>query len=166
MRKPGGDEQSETGLQEPAACLVGISGDAPPPVSRNASSSFFRPGNDHERIVGNGRWSFSASSVGAHQVSISSTVVRIAGMAFGWIAPTTLFGSVSKREVVGRLAFLYLSDGRPAGPDAGKERERSRLIESEPDRRTGAVGSNSFSEARERNRIGSPPQASVANAEI
>jgi transposase len=36
-----------------------------------------------------------ASSVGAViQQSISSRVVKMTGIAFGWIAPTTLFGSV------------------------------------------------------------------------
>jgi hypothetical protein len=44
---------------------------------------------------GRGRCSFRASSVGAViQVSTSARVVRIAGIAFGWIAPTSAFGSV------------------------------------------------------------------------
>ena len=44
---------------------------------------------------GSGRCSFSASSAGAViQVSTSSGVVRITGIAFGWMAPTSAFGSV------------------------------------------------------------------------
>jgi hypothetical protein len=44
---------------------------------------------------GNGRCSVRASSGGAViQVSTSSGVVRITGIAFGWTAPTSAFGSV------------------------------------------------------------------------
>jgi hypothetical protein len=44
---------------------------------------------------GSGRCSFRVSSGGAViQVSTSSGVVRITGIAFGWIAPTSAFGSV------------------------------------------------------------------------
>src|ERR1700730_10812119 len=44
---------------------------------------------------GSGRCSFRASSGGAViQVSTSSGVVRITGIAFGWMAPTSAFGSV------------------------------------------------------------------------
>ncbi|TWB03592.1 hypothetical protein FBZ96_10263 [Bradyrhizobium stylosanthis] len=45
-----------------------------------------------------GRCSLSASSAGAViHVSTSSGVVRIAGIAFGWMAPTSAFGSVVKK---------------------------------------------------------------------
>src|SRR5258708_10424963 len=44
---------------------------------------------------GSGRCSFRTSSGGAViQVSTSSGVVRITGIAFGWMAPTSAFGSV------------------------------------------------------------------------
>jgi hypothetical protein len=44
---------------------------------------------------GNGRCSFSASSGAAViQVSTSDAVVRITGIAFGWMAPTSTFGAV------------------------------------------------------------------------
>jgi hypothetical protein len=47
---------------------------------------------------GNGRWSAFASSHGARiQTSCSSAVVRIAGIAFGWIGFTTAFASVVKK---------------------------------------------------------------------
>src|ERR1700682_993832 len=44
---------------------------------------------------GSGRCSFKASSGGAViQASTSSGIVRITGIAFGWMAPTSAFGSV------------------------------------------------------------------------
>ena len=44
---------------------------------------------------GSGRCSFRASSGGAViQVSTSSGVVRITGIALGWTVPTSAFGSV------------------------------------------------------------------------
>jgi hypothetical protein len=44
---------------------------------------------------GSGRCSFSASSGDAIiQISTSSAVVRITGIAFGWTAPTSALGSV------------------------------------------------------------------------
>lgn len=47
---------------------------------------------------GNGRCSALASSHGARiQTSISSVVVRITGIAFGWIGATTAFGSVVRK---------------------------------------------------------------------
>ena len=46
---------------------------------------------------GNGRCSALASSHGARiHTSRSSSVVRITGMAFGWIGSTTEFGAVVK----------------------------------------------------------------------
>ena len=46
-------------------------------------------------LSGSGLCSLSASSAGAFiQTSISSRAVRTTGIAFGWIAPTSLFGSV------------------------------------------------------------------------
>ena len=47
---------------------------------------------------GNGRCSAFASSHGARiQASHSSSVVRITGMAFGWICSTTAFGAVVRK---------------------------------------------------------------------
>jgi len=61
---------------------------------------------------GSGRCGFRASSGAAViQVSTSSGVVRITGVAFGWMAPTSAFGSVVRNAIVGGLAFLDLPDG-------------------------------------------------------
>jgi len=47
---------------------------------------------------GRGRCSFKACSIGAvNQVSICSAVVRITGMALGWIGATSAFASVVKK---------------------------------------------------------------------
>jgi hypothetical protein len=47
---------------------------------------------------GNGRCSPFASSHGARiQTSHSSSVVRITGIAFGWIGATTAFGEVVRK---------------------------------------------------------------------
>ena len=43
---------------------------------------------------GSGRCSFTSSGGAVIQVSTSSGVVRITGIALGWMAPTTAFGSV------------------------------------------------------------------------
>jgi putative flippase GtrA len=101
------------------------------PSGRNASLILlFAPGNDHERSA-NGRWSFSASSVGAFiQVSISSTVVRIAGMAFGWIAPTTLFGSVVRNAKRSLVVSRQADSGRRiVGKYAGQKWHVARSVD-------------------------------------
>jgi hypothetical protein len=47
---------------------------------------------------GNGRYSAFASSHGARiQTSRSSSVVKITGIAFGWIGSTIAFGDVVKK---------------------------------------------------------------------
>ena len=49
---------------------------------------------------GSGRCNFNASPTGAViQSAISSSVVRMTGMAFGWIGPTTASGSVVKTRI-------------------------------------------------------------------
>src|ERR1019366_2432812 len=51
-----------------------------------------------------GLCSLSASSAGAFiQTSISSRAVRMTGIAFGWIAPTSLFGSVVRNA---KMSFV------------------------------------------------------------
>src|SRR5262249_10248152 len=59
-------------------------------------SSFFSPRATILSVLsGSGLCSLSARAAGAfNQRSISSRVVRITGIAFGWIAPTSLFDSV------------------------------------------------------------------------
>jgi hypothetical protein len=70
----------------------------------------------------------------AHQTSRSSSVIRMTGMALGWMAPTSAFGSVVRNaNVVGRLAFLHFPYRRPVGPDAGEAGEGPGLVEGEPD---------------------------------
>jgi len=49
------------------------------------------------------------------------------------------FGCQEREDVVGRLASLYFPDGGPTRPDAGKEGQRPRLVEGEPNCRRGAV---------------------------
>jgi len=50
-------------------------------------------------VLGNGLCSALASSHGARiHTSRSSGVVRITGMAFGWIGATTAFGSRSRQQ--------------------------------------------------------------------
>jgi hypothetical protein len=47
---------------------------------------------------GKGRWSALASSHGARiQTSRSSSVIRMTGMALGWIGSTTAFGDVVRK---------------------------------------------------------------------
>src|SRR5450755_2659861 len=76
--------------------------------------------DDPKRVVS--KWPLqSASPIGAFiQRSVFSDFVKIAGMTLGWIARTTLFGSLVRKseDVIGGLAFLHLSDGSPAGPYA------------------------------------------------
>jgi hypothetical protein len=51
---------------------------------------------------GKGRCSAFASSHGARiQTSRSSSVVRITGIAFGWIGSTTAFGVVVRKKPIG-----------------------------------------------------------------
>jgi len=45
------------------------------------------------------------------------------------------FGRQKREHIIRRLAFLHLSNGGPAGPDAGKKCERAGLVEREPGRR-------------------------------
>ncbi|MGY4499396.1 hypothetical protein ACVWYH_003327 [Bradyrhizobium sp. GM24.11] len=53
---------------------------------------------DPQRPSGSGRCCFRASSAGAFiQVSTSSGVVRITGIPFGWMAPTSALGSVVRK---------------------------------------------------------------------
>lgn len=63
---------------------------------------------------GNGRWSFFASSQGAViQISRSSSLVRMTGMALGWMAATTALGSeVRKPNNSCRPGLGVLSDPR------------------------------------------------------
>ncbi len=65
-------------------------------------------------------------------------------------------------EVVGRLAFLDLPDGRPVGPDAGEAGEGTGLIEREPD--VAALGLVELAEGVERHHaavFGSQPSRPV-----
>ena len=60
-----------------------------------AASSFTPRATIRSVPSGSGRCSFRASSGGAFiQVSTSFGVVRITGIALGWMAPTSAFGSV------------------------------------------------------------------------
>src|ERR1700692_612300 len=82
---------------------------------------------------GSGRCSFRASSGGAViQTSTSSGVVRITGIAFGWMEPTSAFGSVVRNAKMSLVAFLDLPDGRPVGPDTGEAGEGTSLVERKP----------------------------------
>lgn len=53
-----------------------------------------------------------------------SAVVRMAGVALGWMTLTSALGSGQERiEVIRGLTFLDLASRSPAGADAGKEGE-------------------------------------------
>src|ERR1700732_339846 len=68
-------------------------------------SSFLSPlATILSELSGSGLCSLSASSAGAFiQTSISSRAVRTTGIAFGWIAPTSLFGSVVRKA---KMSFV------------------------------------------------------------
>ena len=64
---------------------------------------------------GSGRCSPDASDHGARiYTSISSSVVRITGMAFGWIGFTTAFGSVVRKPQRSALMKPVAGDGSVA----------------------------------------------------
>src|SRR5208337_264882 len=65
-------------------------------------SSFLSPlATILSELSASGLCSLSAASAGAFiQTSISSRVVRTTGIAFGWIAPTSLFGSVVRNAKI------------------------------------------------------------------
>lgn len=74
--------------------------------------SFFEPrATTISAPSGNGRCSASASTGSAvNHVSISADVVRITGIAFGWITPTSAFGSQvrkANRSVVTGPSFTF-----------------------------------------------------------
>jgi hypothetical protein len=71
----------------------------------------------------------------ASKTSRSSSVVRITGMAFGWMAPTSAFGSVVRNAKMSLAVSpsLTFPDRRPVGPDAGEAGEGAGLVEREPD---------------------------------
>jgi len=48
-------------------------------------------------------------------------------------------GRQERKDVIRRLALLHFPDRGPARPDAGKEGQRPRLVEGEPNCRRGAV---------------------------
>ena len=85
---------------------------------------------------GSGRCSLSASCAGAViQVSTSSGV-RITGIALGWMAPTSAFGSVvrkAKRSLVVSPSYTFLTDvqlvqmpaKQPSGRDSSSANQMS-----------------------------------------
>ena len=96
----------------------------PRPTTFNASS-------------GKGRYNAFASSHGARiQTSRSSSVVRITGIALGWIGSTTAFGVVVRKPIdVARTSHrlrLRAAVAFEDGPDAGKGEQRPVLVECEP----------------------------------
>jgi len=98
----------------------------------------------------------------------SSRVVRTTGIAFGWIAPTSLFGSVvrnAKISFVVSPSFTFRTDVQRVQTPAKKAKWPG-IVEGEPNRRTRAVWQDSFSEKLVRTHSGSRFQASAANAEI
>jgi hypothetical protein len=95
----------------------------------------FSPGDDHQRIVG--EWPLKLESFlgrrthpdidflarredGRHglRVNRSNYLVR--------------FRRQKREQIIRRLAFLHLSNGSPAGPDSGEERERPGGTKCEP----------------------------------
>src|SRR4029077_2621886 len=105
---------------------VRIFGGAPRPIAitllrkheRQAArppSSFLSPlATIFSERSGSGLCSLSASSADAFiQMSISSRAVRTTGIAFGWIAPTSLFGTVvrnAKMSLVVSPSFTFRTE--------------------------------------------------------
>jgi hypothetical protein len=82
---------------------------------------------------GNGRCSALASSQGARiHTSRSSSVVRITGIAFGWIGSTTAFGAAVDEMRSGDRLRLSATVALELGPEPAKGERRSVLIEREP----------------------------------
>ena len=110
------------------------------------------PRHDPERAIRQA--AAAASAPRCHgaviQASISSAVVRITGMAFGWIAPTSAFGSVVRKPkrsfVISPSRTLRTEVQRR--PDPGEEGQRPALVEGEPDVAAGVAVE--LAEARER----------------
>jgi hypothetical protein len=76
----------------PAAFLIGAHSTTYTPSSFSPVATIF------SEPSGKGRCSFKASSASAViQVSISVSVVRMTGIALGWMAPTSVFGSQVKK---------------------------------------------------------------------
>src|ERR1700720_4210597 len=136
-------------------------GFAPSPVSithlrkheRQAArppSSFLSPlATIFSELSGSGLCSLSASSAGAFiQTSISSCAVRTTGIAFGWIAPTSLFGLVvrnAKMSFVVSPSFTFRTEVQRAQMPAKKANGR---VSSKANQTVGREpsGSTSFSE--------------------
>jgi hypothetical protein len=134
-------------------------------------SSFLSPlATIFSELSGSGLGSLSASSAGAFiQTSISSRAVRTTGIAFGWIAPTSLFGSVvrnAKMSFVVSPSFSFRTEVQrvqiPAKKASGRiSSKANQTVGREPS------GSTSFSEKLvQAPRSGSRSRASAANAEI
>ncbi len=84
------------------------------------------------------------------------------GISFGWMVPTSAFGSVvrnAKRSWWSR--FLDLPNGRPGGPDAGEAGEGTGLMERAPD--ITALGFVEFTERVERRYVVSPKRPLMAD---
>src|SRR5580693_835837 len=100
-------------------------------------------------LSGSGLCSLSASSAGAFiQTSISSRAVRTTGIAFGWITPTSLFGSVvrnAKMSFVVSPSFTFRTEVQRVQMPAKKANGR---VSSKANQTGGRVpsGSTSFSE--------------------
>src|SRR6202022_1918792 len=101
-----------------------------------AGSSFTPRATIRSDPSGNGRCSFSAASGGAViQVSTSSGVVRITGIALGWMAPTSAFGSVvrnAKMSLVVSPSLTFRTDVQlvqmPAKQATGRESSSANQI--------------------------------------
>src|SRR6202047_167972 len=140
---------------------VWIFGGAPRPIAitilrkherqaARAPSSFLSPlATIFSELSGSGLCSLSASSAGAFiQASISSRAVRTTGIAFGWIAATSLFGSVvrnAKTSFVVSPSFTFRTEVQRVQMPAKKANGR---VSSKANHTVGREpsGSASFSE--------------------
>jgi hypothetical protein len=98
----------------------------------------FAPGDDHQRIVG--EWPLKLESFLSRRTHPDIDFLARReddrhGLRVNCSNYLVRFGRQKREQIIRRLAFLHLSNGSPAGPDAGKECEWSRLVEREPDRR-------------------------------
>jgi hypothetical protein len=112
-------------------------------VSRKASLvRLFTPRDDHESTVGKRPLKLECILRGCSHPQIDFMARRQDHRHCFRMDRADLlvgFGGEEPEDVIRRLAFLDLPDGRPARPDPSEEGERPGLIEREPYRRLSAV---------------------------
>jgi hypothetical protein len=107
------------------------------PYAAARSSLSPTAGDDLERVIRQRSLERPRSQGARIQTSRSSSVVRITGMALGWIGSTTAFRCCCQEAVdemrTGYRLRLGATVAPEFGPDATERRERSVIVEREPD---------------------------------